>query len=325
MISKQASTVENLKKYKIVKSDNNSQIHGIDEECSSITSQTDFITNEEMLIHVYGDKTSKKQTYRTSKPDNGYYSDTSMSSKKTSSGASNGDTENADLSPGGDYIQSTFAPYFDDVIALQQHTAYPLNDPNNSSSFSQLKNDKIASSIGVLRLPSEGEYVADSMAVEWHNTSADVAAPVNLGYLDYNATEEVVPCSNDTNAVPVDLGYLDYSSAFNNNSTEPGAPSSHDAELNMMIPKPLVDSDSFPYVQLDEDSVASTNSQFGVNCTVHDDTKGKKDYLLPLHTTNNNEIGVYIDHTCSVQQCTNTANTERALLNKADLESSLDI
>ena len=190
MIGKdEPSTVEYLKYDRVTRSDSDSQMPKFDEECSSITSQTDFITNEEMLVHVNGSDASEKQHRKTLKLDNGYHSDTSMSPKKDLPIASTNDTDHLHSSPSGDYIQSSTSPYVDETIALQQHSMSPLSDPNKSySSLSQIRSSEhpqaasVSNSDNLPLLVDKGEYIAESMAMEECNSSVDVA-PEELGYI----------------------------------------------------------------------------------------------------------------------------------------------
>ena len=210
----------------------------IDEECSSISSHTDFITNEEMLIRVNGGDTSEKQQHKALKFDKGYYSDNSMSPNRGLPIASTSNTEQLHTSPSGDYVQSSVMPYVDDSIALQQPSMLPLCDPNKShSSLSQLQSSKdpqITSISNNDSLSNQGHYVDHNMAIEQCNSSVD--------------------------ATPVDQGYFDYNTAVNQDTTKQAVPYSTDADIDMKIHKSSDDSDSFPYVALNEDPINSTPS-----------------------------------------------------------------
>lgn len=312
MIGKdEASTVEYLKYDRRNRSNGHSQMP--DEECSSITSQDDSVTNEEMLIHVYGDNTSKKQHHKLSKLDNGYYSDGSMSPKKL---LPNADTKCLHSNSSGDYIQSDVTPYFEETIALQQHTLSPLSDPNKGySSFSLSKSSqdpqKVATnnSDSLPILADDGEYFADSMAVDHFNTSTDVT-PINLGYHDYNT-------------------------AVNQNNIEETIPCSCDPESVMVVHDPLADTNSFPYVALNEDFMPSINDQLGANYISHDDTKERKSisdnppYLREVTDTSSSQElhNVYMDHGFPMQHNntdSETATIEQTLLQKTNSETPIN-
>ena len=179
MIGKdEPSTVEYLKYDRVVRSNySDSQMPKIDEECSSISSHTDFITNEEMLIRVNGGEASEKQQRKALKLDKGYYSDNSISPNRGLLIASTSNTEQLHTSPSGDYVQSSVMPYVDDSIALQQPSMLPLCDPNEShSSLSQShssEDPQITSISNSDSLSNQGHYVADSIAIEQCNFPVD--------------------------------------------------------------------------------------------------------------------------------------------------------
>ena len=230
MIDKdEASTLEY---FRIARSISHSQMPKLDEEHSSIASCVDSMTNEEMLIHVYGENFSNKH-HNPSKYDNGYYSDTSMSPKKFLPNISVSDIKRLHSNSSGDYIQTDGTPYFEESVAL--HIMSPLSDRNIG--YSLLPHDsqvlQINNSGSVPIVINEGEYFAESMAMDESNTSTDTPPIKDMGYLDYNA-------------------------AINQNSTEQTVPFSHDPGS---VHKPLSDTDSFPYVALNEDSITPTSDQ----------------------------------------------------------------
>ena len=287
------STVEYLKyDDRVARSNGDSQMPKIDEECSSISSQTDFITNEEMLIRVNG---SEKIRRKISNLDNGYYSDTSMSPKKGVTIASTSDTKHSHSNPSGDYIQSSESPYVDDSIALQQHNMSPLSDPNESySSLSQLQTSEDPQTTPISNNDNLGEYVADSMEMERYNSSVDVA--------------------------PADLGYVDHNTAVNQHTTKQVVPYSPDADMDMKIDK---DSNSFPYVAVNEDPITSMPSinKLGSSYNAHSDTKEKDhnsdllSYLQNVTVADSQDIdGIYVDHSFPVQQ----SNTAEQTINTAE-------
>ena len=309
MIGKdEPSTVEYLKYDRVTRSNSDSQMPKIDEECSSINSQTDFITNEEMLTCVNGGDANEKQHRKT---DNGYSSDTSMSHKKLGLPiASTNNTEQLDSSPSGDYIQSSISPYVDETIALQQHSMSPLSDPNKSySSLSQLQSSEHPQPALVSNsdnLVDNGEYVAESMAIKRCDSSVDV--------------------------VFVDFGYLDYNAAVDQNVTKQAVPYSSDADTDTKIHKPSADSDSFPYVALNDNPTGSMpciNDQLGSSCIAHDDTKGNADlsYLQKVGVAGSEAMdGIYFDHSSPVQQSDTEQivnTTEQTLLHETDSTSSI--
>ena len=211
----------------------------IDEECSSISSHTDFITNEEMLIRINDGDAREKQQHKTLKLD----SDTGMSHGLPIASTSN--TKQLHSGPSGDYIQSSVSPYVDDTIALQQHSM----SPNDS-------------------LSNQGEYVADSMAIE--------------------------QCNSSVNVVPVDLGYLDYHAAVNQQITEQAASYSTDADVNIKTLKSSDNPDPFPYVVLNEDSATPLSNQLGSSYNAHGDIKGEDYTVTEVKQYAMN--GVYVDH-----------------------------
>ena len=258
------------------------------------------MTTEEMLDHVYGDNISKKQHQKHSKLDNGYYSDTSVSPKHCLPSPLT-DTEHSHSNSSDGYIQSDVTPYYEETVALQQHTTPPLSDPNEKySSMSQLQGSQdlhIDSAYNDDSLPilsNEGEYFADSIAIDQCDASVNVTTPVDMEYLDYNT-------------------------AVSQYSIEKTVPCSHDAETVTKIHKPLVNSDSFPYAALKEDSMPSTPSmddQLGVNYIAHNDNKGKNrifnfsPYITASSSSSSSQAvdGVYIDHNFPKQH--NNAATE---------------
>ena len=306
------STVEYLKyDDRVARSNGDSQMPKIDEECSSISSQTDFITNEEMLIRVNG---SEKIRHKISNLDNGYYSDTSMSPKKGVTIASASDTKHSHSSPSGDYIQSSESPYVDDSIALQQHSMSPLSDPNESySSLSQLQTSEDPQTTPISNNGNLGEYVADSMVIEHCNSSVDVA--------------------------PADLGYVDHNTAVNQHTTKQVVPYSSDADMDMKIDKSSADSNSFPYVALNEDPITSMPSinELGSSYNAHSDTKEKdhnsdlSSYLQNVTVAGSQDMdGVYVDHSFPIQQSNTeqtvkTVNTaKQTLLHETNSDSSIN-
>ena len=235
MIGKdEPSTIEYVR---ITRSRSRSQMPKLDEECSSITSCVDSMTNEEMLIHVYGENVSNKH-HNPSKYDNSYYSDSSMSPKKLLPDTSVSDTKRLHSNSSGDYIQTDATPYFEESVALQQHIMSPLSDRNIGYSLlsqgsQDLQINSVNNSDSVPIVTNEGEYYAESMAVDESNTSIDTAPMKDMGYLDYNT-------------------------AISQSSTEQTVPFSHDPGS---VHKPLSDTDSFPYVALNEDSITPTSDQ----------------------------------------------------------------
>ena len=268
MIGKDEPSAVEYLKYDRVTSD--SQMSKIDEECSSIYSQTDFITNEEILIRVNGGDASEKQHHKTSKLD------TSMSPKKGLPIASTtSDTEDLHSSPSGDHIQSSESLYFDDSIALQQHSMSPLSDPNESYSGSlpQLQSSEDPQIVSISNNDNLGGYVADSMAIDQYNVA------------------------------PVDLGYLD--TAVNQHTTKQAVPYSSDADMDMKIHK---SSDSFPYIEDPIASMPCINDQLVSSCNAHGDTKEKdhndsdlSSYLQKVTVASSQAMdGVYVDHSFPV-------------------------
>ena len=235
MIGKdEASTIEY---FRITRSISCSQIHKLDEEYSSITSCVDSMTNEEMLIHVYGENVSNKH-HNPSKYDNGYYSDTSMSPKILLPSTSVSGTKRLHSNSSGDYIQTDVTPYCGESVALQQHIMSPLSDTNKGYSLlsqgnQDLQINSVNNSASVPVLTNQGEYFDESMAVDDSNTSID-RPPIK------------------------DMGYLDYNTAINQSITEQTVPFSRDAGS---VHKPLPDTDSFPYVALNEDLIIPVNDQ----------------------------------------------------------------
>ena len=233
MIGKdEASTVEH---FRITRSISRSQMPKLDEECSSIASCVDSMTNEEMLIHVYGENVSNKH-HNPSKYDNGYYSDTSMSPKKLLPNTSVSGTKRLHSNSSGDYIQTDATPYCEESVALQQHIMSPLSDTNiGYSLFSQgnqdLQINSVNNSASVPVLTNQGEYFDECMAVNDSNTSID-RPPIKV------------------------MGYLDYNTAISQSSTEQTVPFSHDPGS---VHKPSTDTDSFPCVALNEDLITPLN------------------------------------------------------------------
>lgn len=225
MIGKdEASTIEYIKKARSIC---HSEMPKVDEECSSVASCVNSMTNEEMLIRVYGNNVNNKP-HNPSKLDNGYYSDTSVSSPKRllPANASVNNTMRLPLYSSGEYIQSEATPYFEETVAMKQgNQDLQINSVNNSDSVPMLAN--------------EGEYSAESIAVDENTTTID--------------------------ALSKDMGYVDYNTAISQSSTEQTVQLSHDPGSVKMIHKLLADTKSFPYVVLHEDSIAPINDQLGEN------------------------------------------------------------
>lgn len=242
------------------------------------------MTTEEMLDHVYGDNISKKQHQKHSKFDNGYYSDTSVSPKHCLPSPLT-DSEHSHSNPSDGYIQSDVTPYYEETVALQQHTTPPLSDPSEKySSVSQLQSrqdlhniDSAYNDDSLPILSNEGEYFADSIAIDQCDASVNVTTPADMEYLDYNT-------------------------AVSQYSVEKTIPCSHDAETVTKIHKPLVNSDSFSYAALKEDSMPSKPSmddQLGANYIAHNDNAATEQATIEqtqLHDTNS-ESSSYIKET----------------------------
>lgn len=300
MIGKdEASTVEYLKYEKMAQS--NSQSEMLNEECGSINSQTDFITNEEMLTHLYG----KTQHI---KPNDGYYSDSSMILKKglpnghipaQSSGEyiqSSSDpyfddaigTENQRMSniksqSGREYIHSSNDPYFDDTIAMEQFRTSPpsiktkattdIDDESTSTTvelltkehFDDPNNGYSSSFQQSLQTASiTAEYIPDRVvADQYNNTSVDVSLDCfNCNTaVDQNGTKEAVLLSYETKSVP------------------------------------LVDSVAYPYAKLNEDmTTASMPDLFAGDYIGHNDGKVKHISEQKTNTSSQAVHSVYTGH-----------------------------
>ena len=333
MIGKdEPSTVEYLKYEKIANSDSNSQMSKIDEECSSIISQTGFISiaNEEMLFQVYGGNASKDKLQMTSKLDNGYYSKTSMSPKKISLSASSSDAKHLHSSLSGDVIQSSIVPYNEDAIALQEHSTLSPSDENsgNSTNKNQLPETVAPLAVDGVLFKSKGDnlnktcvLISQLQSIEDPEITNNTGLPILTNKGKYIATVDQYNNSADT--APIDLKYIDYDAVVDQEDEKQAALLSHDAE-SIMIHKPLNDSLSFSYVPNRDKitSVSPVNDQFGVNYIQHDDAKEKSPvfgFSSHLHKVTANSDGcsfqatdlegAYIDHSNVVQHNNITETT----------------
>ena len=310
MIGKdQPSTVEYLKYDRVARSTDNFQLLEVDEESQSIASQSDLVTNEEILIHLNG-RNSKKQHLITSIPNNDYNTDTNMTPKIGLLSTSTDDV------PNGDYIQSRFSPYVEDTIALQKQGLPPQIDPHkNNTSLSEVKNSEhpqIASTSNNDTQPipaTKREYFSDS--------SIAMGKCISRSFID---------------ATPVDLRHLH---AINHDNAKQTGPYSPDAEANMINQKPSSDVNSFSCVTLNEDAVTPISSnQLASDYIAHGNTTHQKDHFSDLSylqevSTSNTQIlnSVYIDHSFAVQHAStgNIINTaKQTLLHKPYLNSAPD-
>ena len=302
------STVEYLKYDRIARSNADAQMPKIDEECNSIASLSDFLTNEEMLTRVYGNSASRKQHFKAIKLDNGYYSDTSMSPKKDVPGTLNDDANHLHSDLSGDYVESS--PYVDDTVALHQQNPLSCIDPPYTS-LSQMEDPLMVPSDSGDNPPTqanEGEYGADGMMIE--------------------------QCGSPIDVISVDLGYLDYNAAFNQNNAKQTVPYLPVAGASMISNKPSSDCNSFPYVKLNEDSLSSIPSDQFISrfsSKTHGETREINDSSSYLHTAtvagtqateDANVNPSFTAQQSGTEQMINVAN--QTLLHKTTTNSSIE-
>ena len=220
--------------------------------------------------------------------------------------------------PSGGYIQSSFSPYFEDTVALQQQNLPSCIDPYKSyTSLSDMKNNKDPQIA-----PTSNNDDPPTQAIEREDISDSIAMRQSTSISCIDATS-------------VDLRSLDITTAINQNNGRQTAPYSPDAEANMIMQKPLSDFNSFPYVTLNEDPVTPISSnQLASDYIARGNTIHEKDhfsdlsYLQEISTSDIQTLdGVYIDQSFAVQHASTEDiidTAKQTLLHKPYLNSAPD-